>query len=550
MRRALTFLLPALSALPVTLGLVPPGIAQLPSIDVILVNGRVFTSDRAHPFVEALAIRNDRIVATGTSREVASLAGPKTLRLDLGGRVVVPGINDAHYHPRIEPPAVPLRLASRDPQWDEVKAALVAAVAQAPKGMLIQGDTGGTLLDDPRVSRSALDQLAPDNPVILRTWTGNTGIYNTAAFRMLGVKDDELDPLGGWYVRAADGTLRGPVFGYARFRLGRRLSALAGDDVALRQTQDFLTQAVRYGITSVQLMSQPPSPERLVALFEKAATPIRVRVMRYLLTDQHRRSTEEGRGLHGSPGSLVTVSGTKWVLDGTPTERTAAMRQPYLDRPDTTGPGYLPEGEIPAILRESLQDGDQLILHVVGDRTIERVLNAMEAAGGAAVWATRRVRFEHADNLMRDLIPRARALGVIVVQNPTHLRLNVKQWGPERAAESQPMRALLQAGVPLAIGSDGPNNPYLNIMLASTYREKPTEALTREQAVIAYTLTAAYAEFAEKDKGTLEPGKVADLAVLSQDIFRVPNEDLPKTVSVLTMVGGHIVYDANVVSRH
>ena len=123
------------------------------------------------------------------------------------------------------------------------------------------------------------------------------------------------------------------------------------------------------------------------------------------------------------------------------------------------------------------------------------------------------------------------------------------QWGPLRAPRNQPMRALLDAGIPLAIGSDGPNNPYLNIMLASTYRGKPTQALTREQAVIAYTLTAAYAEFAEKDKGSLEPGKLADLAVLSQDIFRVPTEDLPKTVSVLTMVGGHIVYDANVVSR-
>ena len=136
-----------------------------------------------------------------------------------------------------------------------------------------------------------------------------------------------------------------------------------------------------------------------------------------------------------------------------------------------------------------------------------------------------------------------------MVQNPTHLGLNVMQWGPLRAPRNQPMRALLDAGIPLAIGSDGPNNPYLNIMLASTYRGKPTQALTREQAVIAYTLTAAYAEFAEKDKGSLEPGKLADLAVLSQDIFRVPTEDLPKTVSVLTMVGGHIVYDANVVSR-
>ena len=148
---------------------------------------------------------------------------------------------------------------------------------------------------------------------------------------------------------------------------------------------------------------------------------------------------------------------------------------------------------------------------------------------------------------MPDLIGRAKALGIIVVQNPTHLGLNVKQWGPQRAPKNQPMHALLDAAIPLAIGSDGPNNPYLNIMLASTYRGKPSDALTREQAVIAYTTTAAYAEFAEQNKGSLTPGKLADLAVLSQDIFRVPAEDLPKTVSVLTMVGGRIVYDAKVV---
>jgi predicted amidohydrolase YtcJ len=113
--------------------------------------------------------------------------------------------------------------------------------------------------------------------------------------------------------------------------------------------------------------------------------------------------------------------------------------------------------------------------------------------------------------------------------------------------EMQPLRSLLDAGIPLAFGSDGPNNPYLNIMLASTYPGKPTEAITREQAVIAYTLTSAYAEFAEKVKGSLEPGKFADLAVLSQDIFTIPPQDLPKTESVLTLVGGRVVYDARTV---
>jgi predicted amidohydrolase YtcJ len=126
--------------------------------------------------------------------------------------------------------------------------------------------------------------------------------------------------------------------------------------------------------------------------------------------------------------------------------------------------------------------------------------------------------------------------------------LFVKRFGEKRAQALQPLRSLLDSGIPVAIGSDGPNNPYLNVMLASTYGRNPSEALTREQAVTAYTLTSAYAEFAEKDKGSLEAGKLADLAVLSQDIFNVPANDLPKTQSVMTMVGGKIVYDEKVVT--
>jgi predicted amidohydrolase YtcJ len=139
---------------------------------------------------------------------------------------------------------------------------------------------------------------------------------------------------------------------------------------------------------------------------------------------------------------------------------------------------------------------------------------------------------------------------VVVVENPTHFTLRelfVRRYGLERADQMQPFRSLLEAGSPVAIGSDGPNNPYLNIMLASLYPGKPQEAISREQAVTAYTQTAAYAEFAEKEKGSLEPGKLADLAVLSQDIFTVPPMELSKTESILTMVGGKIVYDAKVV---
>ena len=199
------------------------------------------------------------------------------------------------------------------------------------------------------------------------------------------------------------------------------------------------------------------------------------------------------------------------------------------------------------MLRESLRARQQIVAHIIGDRTTETFLEAMEATGGKAVWGQRRVRIEHGCGLAPDLIARARDLGVVVVIDPSHFVLGdalTERLGRERLEQLEPVRALLDAGIPLALGSDGLLNPYVNIMLATTNPLRPDQALTREQAVTAYTRTSAFAEFAEREKGSLEPGKLADLAVLSQDLFTVPAADLPKTESVLTLVGGKVIYDS------
>jgi predicted amidohydrolase YtcJ len=329
------------------------------------------------------------------------MAGPETKRVDLGRRVVTPGINDAHFHCDVEPAHVQLRFKSMDPTWKEVAEELTAAEAKAPKGFLVMGEIGPTALDDPRATIASLDQLAPTHPVVLNTWTQHATILNSAGLRKLGVKEDEPDPLGGRFVRSPeDGKLTGVAYEYAKFRMDLRRTRMATDEEALQQTREFLKDAVRLGITSVHTMSMPGGTERCVALYVKAPAPIRVRVIRMPLTGPHRRDQRDGRDLPQKPSPLLTVSGTKWVLDGSPIEHSAALRKPYVDRPDTSGWLDFSEKEMEAMLRESLESGDQLLVHAVGDRTNETFLSAMEATGGKEVWSRPRVRIEHGDGIM------------------------------------------------------------------------------------------------------------------------------------------------------
>jgi predicted amidohydrolase YtcJ len=516
--------------------------------DLVMFNGKIFTSNSRQLFIDGLAIRGDRIVFVGTSKEVLALVGKNTKRIDLAGHSVIPGFNDAHNHLSVGPPAEWLTIKNEDPGWKEIKDALEVACDKAPKGEWIKGTFGDAILADPMPTRHELDPICPGHPVMLVDWTGHASIVNSLALAKLAVREDEPDPKGGKFVRGSDGKLTGRIFEYAQFRMSRRLSELVSDEEAVQQLNDVFVHSARLGITTIQNMSNPITDNRAAALLEKSSPPIRIRLIWFGLTDQHGRVLRDRRDLPPHPARLVTVSGTKWILDGTPVEHSAAMRKPYADHPETSGELNFSETEMEDILRESLQRKDQLMVHVVGDRTVETFLNAMNATGGEKVWAQHRVRFEHGDGIMPDLVPAVKRLGVVEVQNPTHLSLDIARWGPGRAEHDQPMRSLLTAGVPLALGSDGADNPFLNVMLATTYEDKPGEALTREQAIIAYTLTSAYSEFAEKDKGSLEPGKLADLAVLSQNIFEIPAEDLPKTESVMTIVGGKIVYDARVVT--
>lgn len=531
------------SSLPVALLFLLAACAAPPSApDLVLVNGRIFTAADSQPWAEALAIAGDRISAVGTTDDVRSAAGASTRIVDLGGKLVVPGLNDAHAHPGAAPPFEPLGgppAAVQDPTLSEILERLRAAVARAPKGRWIWGEIGAAVLDDERATRFTLDDAAPDHPVMLLSWTGHGTLFNSAALRLLGVRDDEPDPAGGIFRRMPGSTtISGMAHEYAEFHLRLRISEEVPDAEHLAEFERYTKEAASLGITTVQVMVTALPIERSVRLLAPASLPVRLRLIDFPA------ALPAVPSIAPEASGLVTVSGIKLVLDGTPVDRRMWLREPYADRPTRGEANATPE-ELRRFLERARDAGMQPMVHAVGDAAIDAVLDALEQTGGEA-WRERRPRIEHGDMLGADQYERARRLGVVVVQNPSHFMLPAIMQArvPDSArSRTTAVRSIVDAGIPFALGSDGPPNPFLNLMFAVTNANNPAEALTLEQALRAYTAGSAFAEGREMDKGTIEAGKLADLAVLSQDIFDVPPDALPATTSVMTIVGGQVVHE-------
>lgn len=515
----------------------------LQASELLLVNGRIWTGNPQQPDASALSIRDGRIVAVGDEASVAASVSAGATRIDLAGRRVVPGINDAHVHLGAPPVSTRLELPFPEASSEQVEAALKAQPADA-EGW-ITGDIGGVIWNDPDWHQARLDALHPTRPVMLQVFTGHGWLLNSAAQRELGVDPEAALP-GGWYGRDASGRFDGRLYEYAQWRhaTGRQQP----DEREQLSIRLYTEATLKWGITSIQVMSWLP-PERFVGLWRDVDAATRLRLIRFPIpTGDGVPGTVAADPLPRHPEGTrrVTVSGTKWIIDGTPVEQAAPLRAPY---PDTGSNGRLnfERDDLQAMLREILAREDQALLHVSGDVAAVAVMDAMEAIAPPAQWRERRLRFEHGDGLAPDLLARATRFGIVVVQNPSHFAM------PEahpfsalvRARDFSPLSDVLAAGLPLALGSDGPPNPWLNIMFAVTPATRPDQALTREQALRAYTAGSAYAEFREHEKGMLAPGYLADLAVLSQDALdeaAVPVEALPGTGSVLTVVDGQIAW--------
>lgn len=501
--------------------------------DVILFNGKVFTADQKKLYAEALAIKGNSIIAVGSNQEITKFATANTRKIDLKGRTVVPGFNDAHDHLGYNLPLPSFFQAEFSiPGLDKksILDSLSKILTRVNPGKLIGGPIGLQGFFDPGM-RAALDSVAPGNPVILYVMWGHGMVVNTAAMRLLHIPEEARDIEGGWYQRIpGTNQVTGALFEGAQWP-GFHLQNLSEPELMIRGLHDFARQQIKMGITTVQDMSCSFPPEKTVEFISRAKFQQRVRLIP-MPGSFEGIDLSAWKKVNQHPSATMYVSGVKYVIDGTPFEQTALQRTPYPDRGSWYGRLNYSEDKMKKILQDAYDGKEQLMMHITGDSAMGIVLDMMKKTGTDEIWKTRRVRFEHnASGLATDADRRKiREMGIIMAHTPKY-------------GHRSRLRTLIDEGIIVSVSPDGTTNPFWDIMAMVSQQVDPKENLTREQAVIAFTKTNAYGEFAEKNKGMLTKGMLADLAVLSDDLFTIADEKLQSIKSVLTMVDGKIVYD-------
>ena len=518
--------------------------------DLVLLGGKVFTSDTARPWTEAVAIRGERIVAVGTTADLRRLAGASTRVIDVGGRVVVPGFNDAHDHVLAGSPGTNVSMGGPeiDAAGDQVLDSVRAMTGRVARGTWIRVEIWAKAFADTTLRRQTLDREAPDHPVAIYTGWGHGMILNTATMRALGIRESEPDPFGGWYERDRQGRLTGRLYEYAGWSARRRHRALVPESTMVEALRRFARSELQLGITTVHDMGLNYAPATQVRVLRAAQLPIRVHIYKHSIPTPSSLNIAEWDTVPERPAPLVEVSGRKWILDGAPPDVDGLMftRGPQAGRPGWHGRFDFPIDSVRRMLVDAVQRREQLALHALGDSAVTIVVRLMETVAPDSVWRPLRIRFEHGGILgTPDLWARATAKGMIIVGNLPFIpdaRTLPKAFLDSLAGDFRPEVVSL---FPLGLGSDGvARSPFAGLANALRFPYDPRPS--REYLVRAYTWGSAYAELAETQKGSLAPGMLADIAVLSQDIFTVPVEVLSRTESVLTLVGGRVAWDAGV----
>ena len=499
--------------------------------DLILYNGKIFTSDKEKLYVQALAIKGNRILAVGNNSSIVKLAVPGTRKIDVQGKTVVPGFNDAHDHLGwYAPVGLGYTYTQNDPAGLPKEAVLDSVgrlVRLAKPGQWIHGFIGTGVLFDTSM-RNALDSVAPENPVMLQIWWGHGQVVNRKALEAAGLSDNSPNPLGGWYVKSSNKITA--IHQNAQLPIWTAWSMSEPENL-IRGLRSYAQEQLRGGITTVQQMSSTINGKESAEIFAQANLPQRIRIIAWPHTTIHGRKLWEWPSNEKVLTPLVSFSGIKYTIDGSPMEQNALRTIPYPENPNWYGRLNYPIDTIKNILREALTSNQQLMMHMTADSSFKVILSLMKQTGNPAQWKQKRVRIEH--NCVGDISPAQRKdlkeMGILMMHTSWYCM-------------ASPLRSLVDDGVLVGISPDGTTNPFIEIMLMTTAAANPKENLTVEQAVIAYTKTNAFAEFKEKQKGILAKGMLADLVVLSQDIFSIPAQQLPATQSVMTIINGKIVY--------
>ena len=524
--------------------------------DYVVINARVFTSDPENPSAEAFAVKGDRFLAVGSSADIRALAGSSTEIVDAEGMFVTPGFIDAHSHPsgagvnELVQVNADLRSAS------DIAAALQERAGSTPAGQWIQAfKYDDTKLSEGRpLNRDDIDALVPDHPVVVRHRGGHTSVYNSMALGLAGVTSETQDPPGGRFYRDENGRLTGLVAGGAR----AVFSELIPSDSTREQRRDgvmliseLMTQA---GLTSVH---QTGGYRDDMIAYQDAREAGGMRFRMYLFPRGRLFDDLVNAGVRTGMGDEVfRIGAVKFTADGSASERTMRMSEPYEGRPDDYGLLYMTEEEIFQSVENAHRNDFQVAIHANGDVTIKMVLDAYERAQTLWPRADTRHRIEHCSLVNPELLGRIRDLGVIPAPFYTYVHYHGNKWvdyGEERMRWMFAHKSFLDYGIPVAPASDytpGPYEPLMAIQSMVTRKDfdgriwGPNQRISIEDALKICTINGAYASFEEGIKGSITTGKLADFVILANAPQDVDPDQIKHIEIVRTVVGGKTMYGA------
>jgi predicted amidohydrolase YtcJ len=546
---------------------------QEPPATLVLRNGKIVTVDDRNPIVQALAARDGKIVAVGTEEQIAKLIGPKTEVIDLKGQMAMPGFIESHGHFTGLGRSKMMLDLTVPKTWDDIIAQVAEAAKKTPEGEWIVGrgwhQDKWTTKPEPNIDgypiHTKLSEVSPKHPVLLTHASGHATFANAEAMRLAGVDSKTKSPSGGEVVKDAKGNPIGLFRETASGLISRAHTRSEGGQTP-KQRQEELHKAISLasdeclanGITTFQ---DAGSSLDVIEVFKQLASAGKLKVRLWVMIRAGNAILEQSLPqffIVGLGDFFLTVRAIKVTLDGALGPHGAWLLEPYNDLPLSTGLNTVPLPSLRKTAELAAKNNFQLCVHAIGDKANREALNIFEDTFKEyPSKASRRWRIEHAQHLHPDDIGRFVKLGVIASMQGVHCTSDavyvLKRLGTRRAEEGAYVwQSLLKTGAIICNGTDVPVesvNPiqsfYSSVTrkLANGATFLPEQRMTREQALKSYTIHAAYAAFEEEIKGSLRPGKLADIAVLSRDILTVPDEQILGTEVVYTILGGRVVYE-------